>query len=29
MKGVLMNVVEEAVSGEWGDDMWDDLLAGV
>ena len=27
MKGVLMNVVEEAVSAEWGDDMWDDLLA--
>lgn len=27
MKGVLMNVVEEAVSAEWGDDMWDDLLS--
>ena len=27
MKGVLMNVVEEAVSQEWGEDMWDDLLA--
>jgi hypothetical protein len=27
MKGVLFNVVEEAVSREWGEDMWDDLLA--
>ncbi len=27
MKGVLMNVVEEAVSREWGEDMWDDLLS--
>ncbi|OAN34468.1 heme NO-binding domain-containing protein [Mycolicibacterium iranicum] len=27
MKGVLLNVVEEAVSHEWGEEMWDDLLA--
>ncbi|MCP4434549.1 MAG: heme NO-binding protein [Actinomycetia bacterium] len=26
MTGLLMNVLEEAVSGEWGDDMWDDLV---
>jgi hypothetical protein len=26
MKGVLFNAVEEAVSREWGEDMWDDLL---
>ena len=26
MKGVLFNVVEEAVSREWGEEMWDDLL---
>jgi hypothetical protein len=31
MKGVLFNVIEEAVSREWGAEMWDDLLmaAGV
>jgi len=27
MKGVLLNVVEEAVSREWGEEMWDELLA--
>ena len=26
MKGVLLNAVEEAVSREWGEGMWDDLL---
>jgi len=26
MKGVLLNVVEEAVSREWGEEMWDELL---
>jgi hypothetical protein len=26
MKGVLFNAVEEAVSREWGEDLWDDLL---
>ena len=26
MKGVLFNAVEEAVSREWGEEMWDDLL---
>lgn len=26
MKGVLFNVVEEAVSQEWGEQTWDDLL---
>jgi hypothetical protein len=27
MKGVVFNVVEEAISREWGEQMWDDLLA--
>lgn len=27
MKGVLFNVVEEAVSREWGEQMWDDILS--
>jgi Haem-NO-binding len=26
MKGVLFNVVEEAISHKWGEEMWDDLL---
>lgn len=26
MKGVLFNAVEEAVSREWSEDLWDDLL---
>ncbi|MBX7433099.1 heme NO-binding domain-containing protein [Mycobacterium sp. Y57] len=26
MKGVLFNAVEEAVTREWGEEMWDDLL---
>ena len=26
MKGVLLNAVEEAVSAEWGEQMWDELL---
>jgi hypothetical protein len=26
MKGVLFNVLEEAISREWGEEMWDDLL---
>lgn len=26
MKGILLNAVEEAVTREWGEEMWDDLL---